>query len=112
MFGGPACFASLGYGKPLQRFPLSIKATGRCASGSQSMNVILSMLREMFSIRPRGTGVPTAWPPHSPDLNPLDFYLWVYLKTFVYAAPVDSEEALHHYIVGACQTASNYSGIF
>ena len=24
------------------------------------------------------------WPPRSPDLNPLDFYLWGYLKSIVY----------------------------
>jgi hypothetical protein len=36
-----------------------------------------------------GRGGPTAWPPRSPDLNPLDFYLWGRLNTLVYAAPVD-----------------------
>ena len=25
------------------------------------------------------------WPPHSPDLNPLDFFLWGYLKSKVYS---------------------------
>ena len=30
------------------------------------------------------------WPPHSPDLTPLDFYLWGYLKSVVYQeAPED-----------------------
>jgi hypothetical protein len=28
----------------------------------------------------RGRGEPIAWPPRSPDLNPLDFYLWGHLK--------------------------------
>jgi hypothetical protein len=32
-------------------------------------------------------------------------------KTLVYAAPVDNEEALHHRIVGACQTIRYYPGI-
>jgi hypothetical protein len=27
-----------------------------------------------------GRGGSTAWPPRSPDLNPLDFYLWGHLK--------------------------------
>jgi hypothetical protein len=35
-----------------------------------------------------------------------------HLKTFVYAAGVDNEEALHHRIVDVCQTMCNYSGIF
>jgi transposase len=28
-----------------------------------------------------------AWPPYSPDLNPLDFFLWGHLKTLVYRDP-------------------------
>jgi hypothetical protein len=48
----------------------------------------------------------------SPDLNPLDFYLWEHLETLVYAVPVDNEEALHHCILDACQAISNYAGIF
>jgi hypothetical protein len=55
---------------------------------------------------------PTAWPSPSPDLNPLDFYVWGHLKTLVYAASVDNEEALHHRIVAACQTIRCYPGIF
>jgi hypothetical protein len=49
--------------------------------------------------------------PLSPHLNPLDFYLWEHLKTLVYAAPVDNEEALHHRTVDACQTIRNCPGI-
>jgi hypothetical protein len=49
-----------------------------------------------------GRGGPTAWPPSSPDLNPLNVYLWGHLKTLVYAAPVDND---------ACQTIRNYPGI-
>jgi hypothetical protein len=44
-------------------------------------------------------------------LNLLDFYLWGHQKSFVYAAAVDNEEALHHRIVDACQTIRNYPGI-
>jgi hypothetical protein len=57
-------------------------------------------------------GGPIAWPPRSPDLNPLDFYLLGHLKTLVYAAPVDNEEAIHHRTVDACRTIRNYPGIF
>jgi hypothetical protein len=45
-------------------------------------------------------------------LNPLDCYLRGYRKTIVYAAPVDNEKALHHRIVNACQSISNYPDIF
>jgi hypothetical protein len=59
-----------------------------------------------------GTGGPIAWPPRLPDLNPLDFYVWRHLKTFVSAAPVDKEGPLHHRSVDACQTNRNYPRIF
>ncbi|KAJ8918641.1 hypothetical protein NQ315_013147 [Exocentrus adspersus] len=39
-------------------------------------------------------GGPVAWPPRSPELNPLDFFLWGYLKSFVYSNPVDTREKL------------------
>jgi hypothetical protein len=59
-----------------------------------------------------GTGGPTAWPPRSPDLNPLDFYLWGYLNIFVCTAPVDNEEAVHCCTVDVCQIISSYPAIF
>jgi hypothetical protein len=49
---------------------------------------------------------------HSPDFNPLDIYLWVYLQPLEYAAPVRNKEAFRHHIVDACQTVCNYCGIF
>jgi hypothetical protein len=59
-----------------------------------------------------GRGGPTAWPPRSPDLNPLEFNLWGHLKSLVYAAPVYNEEALDHRIVDTSQTSHNYLDIF
>jgi hypothetical protein len=55
-------------------------------------------------------GGPTAWPPRSPELNHLDFYVWIQLKPFTYAAPVANKETLR--TVDACQTIRNYPGIF
>jgi hypothetical protein len=48
----------------------------------------------------------------SPDLYPLNFNVWGYLKGLVYAAPGDNEEALHQCIVDACQTIHNYISVF
>ncbi|GBN56822.1 hypothetical protein AVEN_33068-1 [Araneus ventricosus] len=31
---------------------------------------------------------PTAWPSRSPDLNPLDFWMWGYLKAVVFSNPI------------------------
>jgi hypothetical protein len=46
------------------------------------------------------------------DLNPLDFYLWRYLQSLMYSAPADNKEALHHRVMVACQTNSNYPAIY
>lgn len=66
-----------------------------------------------FSRRPRdilnarypnawiGRGGPTHWPPRSPDLTPLDFHLWGYMKNLVYETVVDSEQDLIGRIVAA-----------
>ena len=35
-----------------------------------------------------GRGGPTPWPPRSPDITPLDFFLWRYVKDRVYATRV------------------------
>ncbi|KAJ8913308.1 hypothetical protein NQ315_010976 [Exocentrus adspersus] len=45
---------------------------------------------------------PVAWLPRSPDLNPLDFYVWGYLKDKVYATPVLTRDDLVQRIQEAC----------
>jgi hypothetical protein len=50
-----------------------------------------------------GRGGPIAWPPRSPDLNPLDFFL--------YSTAVNDAATLHERIVDACQTIRTTPGI-
>jgi hypothetical protein len=69
------------------------------------------VLSNTYHDRREGIGGPTAWPPPSPDFNPLDFYLWGHVKTLVYASPFDNEETFHYRIVDTCQTIPNYPGI-
>jgi hypothetical protein len=33
-----------------------------------------------------------AWPPRSPDLTQMDFFLWGHIKALIYTSPGDSEE--------------------
>jgi hypothetical protein len=73
---------------------------------------VRDVLSNTYHDRKRGKGGPTACPPRSPDINPLDFYTWGHLQTRVYADPVDNQESLHHRIVDACQTISNCPAIF
>lgn len=43
-----------------------------------------SNLNGQFGTQWIGTHGPTKWPPRSPDLTPLDYFLWGYLKDEVY----------------------------
>jgi hypothetical protein len=45
-------------------------------------------LDEVYDNRWIGRGGPVAWPPRSPDLTPIDFYLWGHMKQLVYSTPV------------------------
>jgi hypothetical protein len=41
-----------------------------------------------------GRGGAQNWPPWSPDLNPLDYHVWGYMKAMVYAHRVSTRELL------------------
>ncbi|KAJ4445382.1 hypothetical protein ANN_07187 [Periplaneta americana] len=59
-----------------------------------------------------GRGGPIAWPPRSPDLNPLDFYLWGHLKSLVYSSPVPDLESLRNRIVACSEDICNTPGVW
>ena len=49
--------------------------------------IVTERLRELFGERVVALNHPVEWPPRSPDLTPLDFFLWGYLKAKVYLTP-------------------------
>lgn len=51
-----------------------------------------------------GRAGPIPWPPRSPDLTPCDYFLWGYLKDFVYRELPTSIEELKNKIRQAIQT--------
>ena len=59
-----------------------------------------------------GRSGPVAWPARSPDLNPLDFFLWGHMKSLIYQLPVDSAEDLVARIIVAADKISATPGIF
>jgi hypothetical protein len=65
-------------------------------------------LHELFPNRWFGRGGPVAWPPRSPDLTPLDYYLWGHMKTLVYEIKVDSRAALLDRIFAAAEYIRNH----
>ncbi|GBN78096.1 hypothetical protein AVEN_75964-1 [Araneus ventricosus] len=46
------------------------------------------------------------WPPRSPALNTLDFFLWGYIKQRVYATPPPKLQELRNRITDACASVS------
>jgi hypothetical protein len=65
-------------------------------------------LDEYFPNRWLGRGGPLAWPPRSPDLTPLDYYLWGHVKALVYETKVDSRAELGRRIFAAAEHIRNH----
>ena len=49
-----------------------------------STRIVRDWLDQRFPGRWIGRGGPVSWPLRSPDLNPLDFFLWGHVKAYVY----------------------------
>jgi hypothetical protein len=47
------------------------------------------------------------WPPWSPDLNPLDYHAWGYMKAMVYEQKGNTREELVHRIFSAARSINN-----
>jgi hypothetical protein len=56
--------------------------------------VIRQYLNHKFPNQWTSRGGAQNWPPWSPDLNPLDYHVWGYLKAMVYAHKVNMTELL------------------
>ena len=61
--------------------------------------IVRDFLNETFPNRWIGRNGPTPWPPRSPDITPLDFFLWGYVKDRVYRTPVRDVETLQSRII-------------
>jgi hypothetical protein len=65
------------------------------------MNV--AFLNDNFGARWMGTYGPIRWPARSPDLNPLDSFLWGYIRNNVYLTPPGTREELRRKVMQVCQ---------
>jgi len=74
--------------------------------------MVRNYLQTVFPNRCIGRGGNVQWPPRSPDLNSLDFFLWGHLKTLVYTSPINTVEELRERIVAACDGIQNTPRIF
>lgn len=68
---------------------------------------VKDFLNETFPGRWIGRGGPQQWPARSPDLTPLDFFLWGHMKALVYKKKSQSKEELLHRIQDAAEQIKN-----
>lgn len=64
-------------------------------------SAVRNYLNSEYGDRWIGRGGPIPWPPRSPDLTPLDFYLWGEIKRRVYVEEARSYEDLRNKIITA-----------
>ena len=64
---------------------------------------VTTFLVETFPGRWVGRGGPTAWPPGSPDLTPLDIFAWGVIKNVVYRRKVRDLTDLRQRIIEAVE---------
>ncbi|XP_025194313.1 uncharacterized protein LOC112593936 [Melanaphis sacchari] len=76
----------------------------KAQDGAPAHNAIIvrEYLNQTFGHKWMGTYGPVQWPPRSPDITPLDYFLWGHLKTVVYANPPINLEDLKNKIIIAC----------
>ena len=74
--------------------------------------IVRNFLNDRFPQRWVGRGGPMEWPARSPDLNPMDFFVWGHLKSLVYATPVPDVDILRERIQTGFDHIRNTPGIF
>ena len=74
--------------------------------------IVRNYLDQRFNERWIGRGGPIAWPPRSPDLSSLDFFLWGHMKTLIYETPIETEEELVARITAAAYQIQNIPAVF
>jgi hypothetical protein len=76
------------------------------------LGIVRQHLNQTFGEQWIGRGGPVNWTVRSPDLNPMEFWLWGRLKTLVYLAPISDLEILQQRAENACQEIRVIPGIF
>lgn len=71
---------------------------------------VRNYLDEWLPHRWFGRGSEFPWPPRSPDLNPLDFFFWGYIKSLVYTEEIRTREQLLQKIHDSTNVIRNKQG--
>lgn len=70
-------------------------------AGPHNFGIVQNHLHFRFGNRWMGTNGPIRWPARSPDLTPMDFFIWGYLKDKVYIRTYHSQEELENSVRNA-----------
>ncbi len=79
-------------------------------ASSHCINRVLRWQSAKFQDRIIRRNTTVLWPPQSPDLNPIDFYLWGFLAASVFKIPNQSIHYINNYI-NTCKTIFGITGI-
>ncbi|GBL73407.1 hypothetical protein AVEN_159418-1 [Araneus ventricosus] len=71
-------------------------------------NIAREFLDTTFPQRWIGRCAVMAWPPRSPDITPLDFYLWGYVKQYVYSESINDINHLKQRIMHVIHSVTPY----
>jgi hypothetical protein len=66
--------------------------------------IVRQTLNEKFLRRWIGRGGPIGWPARSPDLTPMDFFLWGHIKQYAYKEQIEDRDELEDKIIEAFAT--------
>jgi hypothetical protein len=86
---------------PLQHLPQWFQHDGAPAHFARNVRDIL---HHMYPNQWIGRGGPIHWPARSPDLTPLDFFLWGHMQNYIYSEPIATLEELDGKMVKAIAT--------
>lgn len=75
---------------------------------AHSTNEVYHELTETFQDRWYGRNGPWLWPARSPDLTPLDFFVWGTIKNQVYRNAIETKEELLNKVRNAFQLLPEY----
>jgi hypothetical protein len=66
-------------------------------------NDVKNFLNEEFPRGWIGRGGPIPWPPRSPDITPMDYFIWGYWKELVYKEQINDIGHLRQRIIAAAE---------
>ena len=75
---------------------------------SHTANVRINLLETKFGERVISRDCPVSWPPRSCNLKPLDYFLWGYVKSMVYANKPATIDELRTNIERDCSSIGRF----